>query len=139
MAYVVVLGVGVTQAWQSMLYERICAARSTFLYLYLSVSFYPQSILSLDLLIGLRWSGSTSPPFPLSTDQFGVEASTNRTWLASPGSALGPWLKLFGLHVNLSRSNSTLPAAPGTARPRAPLKPTRHLLHHSLLPPLLFL
>jgi hypothetical protein len=72
MAHVVFLGVCVMQAQQSTLYERICAARSTFLYVYLSISFYPRSILSLDRPVGLRWSGSTSPSFLLSAAQFGV-------------------------------------------------------------------
>jgi hypothetical protein len=127
MAHVVVLGVCVTQARQSTLYERICAARSTFLYLYLSVLFYPRSILFLDQPVGLRWSDSTSTSFLLSAAQFGVPSQHQPNLLGQPRLSFQPTRTCPGV---------TQPAISCQLRSASAVSkaciPALALLHHTL-------
>jgi hypothetical protein len=96
--------------------------RSTFLYLHLSISFYPRSILALNWLVGLRRCGPTSLSFFFPRPSSAFQASTKRTCSASLGSALGPWLKLFRPPTELhglapTCTPRTLPASPRTVFP----------------------
>jgi hypothetical protein len=84
---------------------------STFLYLYLSILFYPRSTLALNRPVGLRWCGSTSPrlspfrgPIQCSRPAPNESARPAQVQLSAHGrNCFSPRPSPSGLHPPLAR------------------------------------